>query len=333
MNCQNQRVELPSIQNIFNIINNDLSNNRNSSNNALDELSTTSRFVTPQPSYRYPKRDVLLPPSPASSNHLYQSVPNTVPPFPSPVPSTRNFNNVFTTKPNASINEMSHLIHNNKNYTTSIKYYNDMYNNPQQRFSANIVTSNNNSNGLRTSPPTSPLSYPVSSPSIIDNKQVAGQLGFQSIPNSPSMGGSLINVKINKDNKSSADMFNRKTAKSNNRNSNDNNENINTRKASKQVIGTNKITKKTSTKRSNLPKKTVEILNNWLLSHLHDPYPSPEEKLKLLEQTGLTKVQLSNWFINVRRRKVFVDQANHNHGNTKSIYRHPHNNANTKITS
>ncbi|CAB4254265.1 similar to Saccharomyces cerevisiae YGL096W TOS8 Homeodomain- containing protein and putative transcription factor found associated with chromatin [Maudiozyma barnettii] len=60
-------------------------------------------------------------------------------------------------------------------------------------------------------------------------------------------------------------------------------------------------------KRSNLPKETVKILNNWLVNHLNNPYPTPAEKNVLLSQTGLTKIQLSNWFINVRRRKVFTD--------------------------
>ncbi|CAR30245.1 Cup9p [Lachancea thermotolerans CBS 6340] len=60
-------------------------------------------------------------------------------------------------------------------------------------------------------------------------------------------------------------------------------------------------------RRNNLPKETVEILNAWLASHLNNPYPSPQEKRELLVQTGLSKVQLSNWFINVRRRKVFSD--------------------------
>ena len=60
-------------------------------------------------------------------------------------------------------------------------------------------------------------------------------------------------------------------------------------------------------KRSNLPKETVKILNDWLVQHLNNPYPTPAEKNELLRQTGLTKIQLSNWFINVRRRKVFTD--------------------------
>lgn len=60
-------------------------------------------------------------------------------------------------------------------------------------------------------------------------------------------------------------------------------------------------------RRSNLPKETVQILNTWLLDPLRNPYPTPQEKRELLIKTGLTKIQLSNWFINVRRRKIFCD--------------------------
>lgn len=62
--------------------------------------------------------------------------------------------------------------------------------------------------------------------------------------------------------------------------------------------------------RSNLPKETIQILNSWLLNHLNNPYPTSQEKRELLIKTGLTKIQLSNWFINVRRRKIFSDYYN-----------------------
>ncbi|CCE61931.1 hypothetical protein TPHA_0B02580 [Tetrapisispora phaffii CBS 4417] len=75
---------------------------------------------------------------------------------------------------------------------------------------------------------------------------------------------------------------------------------INTQTTSKTSIG----------KRSNLPKQSVDVLNKWLLNHLGNPYPTPKEKEELLELTGLSKIQLSNWFINVRRRKIFNDYYN-----------------------
>lgn len=57
--------------------------------------------------------------------------------------------------------------------------------------------------------------------------------------------------------------------------------------------------------RYNLPKGCVTVLNEWLMNHLHNPYPTAQEKRDLLIKTGLTKIQLSNWFINQRRRKIF----------------------------
>ncbi|QLL32869.1 hypothetical protein HG536_0D03910 [Torulaspora globosa] len=77
-------------------------------------------------------------------------------------------------------------------------------------------------------------------------------------------------------------------------------------------------------RRSNLPKETVQILNTWLLDHLRNPYPTPQEKRELLIKTGLTKIQLSNWFINVRRRKIFCDYyelANRNRNSSESTER------------
>lgn len=65
-------------------------------------------------------------------------------------------------------------------------------------------------------------------------------------------------------------------------------------------------------KRSNLPKATVSILNKWLHEHVNNPYPTVQEKRELLAKTGLTKLQISNWFINARRRKIFSGQNDAN---------------------
>ncbi|XP_011028917.1 PREDICTED: BEL1-like homeodomain protein 11 [Populus euphratica] len=51
-----------------------------------------------------------------------------------------------------------------------------------------------------------------------------------------------------------------------------------------------------------LPETSVTILRSWLFEHFLHPYPNDYEKLMLASQTGLTKNQVSNWFINARVR-------------------------------
>ncbi|XP_059637057.1 BEL1-like homeodomain protein 11 [Cornus florida] len=51
-----------------------------------------------------------------------------------------------------------------------------------------------------------------------------------------------------------------------------------------------------------LPETSVAILRAWLFEHFLHPYPNDTEKLMLASQTGLTKNQVSNWFINARVR-------------------------------
>ncbi|KAF3311394.1 hypothetical protein TWF173_008373 [Orbilia oligospora] len=57
-------------------------------------------------------------------------------------------------------------------------------------------------------------------------------------------------------------------------------------------------------RRGNLPKQVTDLLRNWLHAHLHHPYPTEDQKLELVNQTGLTMNQISNWFINARRRRL-----------------------------
>ncbi|EKD17560.1 homeobox domain-containing protein [Drepanopeziza brunnea f. sp. 'multigermtubi' MB_m1] len=57
-------------------------------------------------------------------------------------------------------------------------------------------------------------------------------------------------------------------------------------------------------RRGNLPKETTDILRAWFMSHLQHPYPSEDEKQSLMRQTGLAMNQISNWFINARRRQL-----------------------------
>ncbi|XP_008794014.2 BEL1-like homeodomain protein 7 isoform X1 [Phoenix dactylifera] len=51
-----------------------------------------------------------------------------------------------------------------------------------------------------------------------------------------------------------------------------------------------------------LPETSVSVLRAWLFEHFLHPYPKDSEKLMLARQTGLTRSQISNWFINARVR-------------------------------
>lgn len=57
-------------------------------------------------------------------------------------------------------------------------------------------------------------------------------------------------------------------------------------------------------RRGNLPKHTTHLLRTWLNENLTHPYPTEEQKSSFSRQTGLTMNQVSNWFINARRRRV-----------------------------
>lgn len=46
----------------------------------------------------------------------------------------------------------------------------------------------------------------------------------------------------------------------------------------------------------------TEYLRKWLIQHKKHPYPAEKEKAELAQRTGLTVSQISNWFINARRR-------------------------------
>ncbi|KAI4325498.1 hypothetical protein MLD38_030889 [Melastoma candidum] len=51
-----------------------------------------------------------------------------------------------------------------------------------------------------------------------------------------------------------------------------------------------------------LPERSVNTLRAWLFEHFLNPYPSDADKLLLARQTGLSRNQVSNWFINARVR-------------------------------
>ncbi|XP_004596379.2 homeobox protein TGIF2LX [Ochotona princeps] len=51
-----------------------------------------------------------------------------------------------------------------------------------------------------------------------------------------------------------------------------------------------------------LPGESVRILRQWLYDHRFAAYPSEAEKRMLSQQTNLSLPQVSNWFMNARRR-------------------------------
>ncbi|KAI5084072.1 hypothetical protein GOP47_0000241 [Adiantum capillus-veneris] len=51
-----------------------------------------------------------------------------------------------------------------------------------------------------------------------------------------------------------------------------------------------------------LPERSVSVLRAWLFEHFLHPYPKDSEKAMLARLTGLSRNQVSNWFINARVR-------------------------------
>ncbi|GAV57309.1 Homeobox_KN domain-containing protein/POX domain-containing protein [Cephalotus follicularis] len=51
-----------------------------------------------------------------------------------------------------------------------------------------------------------------------------------------------------------------------------------------------------------LPERSVSVLRAWLFEHFLHPYPKDSDKHMLAKQTGLSRSQVSNWFINARVR-------------------------------
>ncbi|XP_050427305.1 homeobox protein Meis1 isoform X2 [Adelges cooleyi] len=76
--------------------------------------------------------------------------------------------------------------------------------------------------------------------------------------------------------------------------------------------GSGKKSGSSQKKRGIFPKVATNILRAWLFQHLTHPYPSEDQKKQLAQDTGLTILQVNNWFINARRRIVqpMIDQSN-----------------------
>lgn len=51
-----------------------------------------------------------------------------------------------------------------------------------------------------------------------------------------------------------------------------------------------------------LPQHAISVLRAWMFEHFLNPYPTDADKHMLARKTGLTRNQVSNWFINARVR-------------------------------
>lgn len=48
--------------------------------------------------------------------------------------------------------------------------------------------------------------------------------------------------------------------------------------------------------------QSKSIMSDWFLDHIDKPYLSTEEKIQLALKSGLTDLQVCNWFTNIRKR-------------------------------
>lgn len=58
-----------------------------------------------------------------------------------------------------------------------------------------------------------------------------------------------------------------------------------------------------------LPGDTTSVLKAWWQSHSKWPYPTEEDKARLVQETGLQLKQINNWFINQRKRNWHSDPS------------------------
>lgn len=75
-------------------------------------------------------------------------------------------------------------------------------------------------------------------------------------------------------------------------------------------------------KTTSLPSETVEYLKAWMMSpeHIAHPYPTEQEKAQIMADTGIELKQLTNWFVNNRKRywKPRVEARLHQQGQTET---------------
>ncbi|KAE9604535.1 putative transcription factor Homeodomain-TALE-KNOX family [Lupinus albus] len=66
-----------------------------------------------------------------------------------------------------------------------------------------------------------------------------------------------------------------------------------------------------------LPGDTTSLLKAWWQSHSKWPYPTEEDKARLVQETGLQLKQINNWFINQRKRNWNTNPSSSSGSKTK----------------
>ena len=76
--------------------------------------------------------------------------------------------------------------------------------------------------------------------------------------------------------------------------------------ARRSAAGTSKSISPSSNSNTGRPVFTIYagmVCQQWFVNHIHDPYPSDDDKNQLAEEAGVSYDQISSWFINARMRK------------------------------
>ncbi|XP_057421458.1 homeobox protein knotted-1-like 13 isoform X2 [Lotus japonicus] len=66
-----------------------------------------------------------------------------------------------------------------------------------------------------------------------------------------------------------------------------------------------------------LPGDTTSLLKAWWQAHSKWPYPTEEDKARLVQETGLQLKQINNWFINQRKRNWHTNPSSATSTKTK----------------
>ncbi|KAJ1382381.1 hypothetical protein SESBI_44297 [Sesbania bispinosa] len=66
-----------------------------------------------------------------------------------------------------------------------------------------------------------------------------------------------------------------------------------------------------------LPGDTTSLLKAWWQAHSKWPYPTEEDKARLVQETGLQLKQINNWFINQRKRNWHTNPSSSSNSKSK----------------